>query len=210
MVQRLLLLLFLFTQCFLLAQNQIPVNKYDTIQAYDVNNKFTGTDPDLHHFRIIAAYSQMTFSNDSLSTGILTQNLEQKYGFTAGFELFFKYFKFGGRYTRNVFEIINPLTINSDELEEITVNGGEGLFDIMLMPQIKHLSLYAGGGYTFQMSDFEGENGEKLEIQEPIWNVGIDLFVGRGFKFFGEYVQTFDNTSNNAYRRLNGGFGFTF
>lgn len=213
MVRLLLTYLALICSFFCLAQQEIPVNKYDTITSYDINNRFTGNDPKLNHFRIISAYSQMDFLNTDKSPAYKHMESNHRYGFLVGFEVFFRYFKFGGRYTQDVFELnnLNLLPTQPNRSREYTVVGGEGLFDFMLMPQVKYVSLFAGGGFSFQsIEGLNNNEAEPIKIQEPIWNIGIDLFLGRGFKFFGEYVQTFDNDSENAYNRLNGGFGFTF
>ncbi len=191
------------------SQDEIPVLKYtEDVTMYNTSESFA------NNVFVTAGYSYLNFLNKRFNENIIKEKLKRDFSFFLGFDFSTKYYKFGVFYSNNKFKVLDSYqyTIAKDSEEEnlqIGVSNFEGKIDLMLLPQVKFMSLFVGGGYRYCMIDSNNEEKAKKNFGQPIWEAGIDIFITSKFKIFGSYVQSFDNKSVNAINRVDIGIGYS-
>ncbi len=191
------------------AQDEIPVLKYTKdATMYNTSEDFANST------FLTAGYSYLNFLNKRFNENLINEKLKRDFSFFIGLDFSSKYYKLGVSYSNSKFKVLDSyrykMAKDSEEDNlQIGVSTFEGKADLMLLPQVKFMSLFVGVGYSYFMIDSNNQEKAKKNFGQPIWEAGIDIFISSKFKIYSSYVQSFDHKSENAVNRVNIGIGYS-
>lgn len=199
-----LLVLFVFSGY---SQNEIPVHKYYSSSLYKTPNEFVNS------IFLLGGYPYTNFLNKRFNDNLNNENLTRDFCFFLGLEGSSKYFKWSVGTSISTFKVADTFhyTKAQDDEEDLSINTSSynAKLDLMLLPQVSFMSLFIGGGVEYYLIDANTEEKAEKSFLNPIWEVGIDIFITKNLKIYASYVQSIDNKNSNASSSINGGIGYS-
>ncbi|MEI7676005.1 MAG: hypothetical protein WCJ03_04430 [Bacteroidales bacterium] len=184
---KLLLGFVLFFVGYVLASDNIPIDKYNGGMSYNNISDFLSQRKTLYYI----GYGRNNFLNDNYRYGIMDGTLEGGGTLEFGERFYFRkpiFLDIGGFWGG----------YSSTSLKDISHFGLKSAISYVIMPTMKIFIPYLGVGYQYSYliqlaKDNKSDNGPAISTSVPFWKCGIQSFLGDSFSLNFEYSQSFGN-----------------